>query len=65
MAEWAKKLCEGPSCQINISIPLSAALSIYDDITPPSVMLWGGNALPQSGQALPQPVHEGVKWFTE
>lgn len=45
MAEWAKKLCEGPSCQINISIPLSAALAVYDDVTPPSVMLWGGKCI--------------------
>lgn len=41
MAEWAKKLCVGLSFQINISIPLSAALSIYDDVTPPSVRLCG------------------------
>lgn len=41
MAEWAKKLCDGLSLQINISIPLSATLSIYDDVTPPSVRLWG------------------------
>lgn len=40
MAEWAKKLCEGLSCQINISIPLSAALSMYNDVTTPSVKLW-------------------------
>lgn len=38
MAEWAKKLHEGLSFQINISIPLSATLSIYDDVISPSVL---------------------------
>lgn len=52
MAKWAKELCVGLSCQINISIPLSAALSMFDDVTPPGVRLWGGNAFSQLQQAL-------------
>lgn len=60
MAEWAKKLCVGLSFQINISIPLSAALSIYDDVTPPSVRLWwGGGALSPSRKALLTQVSNG------